>query len=218
MQRQIVTRTQTATPAYYANRLLSRLGIGCVHRYLFVRQPIAGLPKPIPGFDVRELSAEDRLLSIIEPDMQVRQWRQEQGGRCVVAFRGEDITAHLWYVRRQFDEDEVRARYCLDAASVWDLGLEVRPRYRGGRAFAALWAGTAQIWREQGITMSFSRINDYNRSSLQPHLRMGAEIVGTATFISNGKLQYCASRLRQGGRWSGSGRALPCFYFGDRRP
>lgn len=219
MHGQIMTqRSQPAISAYYAHRLLAGLGMGRVHRYLFVRQPVDGLPLPVKGFEVCAMTANDPILPVIEPDPAIRQWRLEQGAICIVAFHKGDPAAHLWYVRHQFDEDEVRARYRVGTASIWDLGLEVRPRYRSGRAFAALWAGAASFWRAEGISMSFSRISDYNQTSLQPHLRMGAAIIGSALFVSIGKRQFCASRLCQGGRWTGPGQSSPCFDFAAETP
>ena len=74
--------------------------------------------------------------------------------------------------------------------AAWDTGLYVRPAERGGRAFAALWAGTAAWLAGRGLDWSMSRINDYNDSSWRAHERMGARKLDTLTALRIGHRQW----------------------------
>ncbi|GAB4139596.1 MAG: hypothetical protein Tsb0016_06320 [Sphingomonadales bacterium] len=185
-----------ATCAYAADRLLRRLGWGCVHDYLFLAQPVVAPHSPPPGkFASRALGPADPALDALPLTPEVRAYRFAQDAICVGAFDGDSLAAVLWYTTGPYEEDEVRARYLpLPArACAWDFGVYVMPRYRLSRAFAQLWAGAAASMRQHDIRWSLSRINSVNAASVAAHRRLGARTIGHATFLRLGALQIAIS-------------------------
>ncbi len=187
-----------ATLAYLCDRLLQRIKLGRLHRYVFLRQPVENLPDMPRGFTSRPVAGDEPVMSLIEPSAEVRQYRYNQAAVCLAAFRGVELVGSLWLVSGQFVEDEVRACYKLTDQLSWDMGLKIPPAYRSGRAFQALWAGAKAYLQAQGKTATFSRIADNNMASLKSHARMGSDIIGSAIFVSLGRLQITVSTQLDG--------------------
>lgn len=198
--------------ASYRLARLARLLPGCAfHRYVLVAQPRAGLPAMPRGFTVAPLGdAELATVALDTPETAVRH-RRSMGATCLAArnARGE-ITGFLWLCDRPFREDEIDLWYEPGARAAWDLGLYVKPAFRAGRSYAALWAGAADWLAARGLDWSLSRITDYNAASLTAQARMGGRKVGMVWALTLGPWQLTASSLLPGWRWHRIG--------GDRAP
>lgn len=171
--------------SYGFSRLAERLpGIG-YRRYQIIAVPRAGMPAMPRDHEVRPLSADElaAVAGALDLAPATIAFRQAQGMTCLGAFRRGELLGATWLTDRPFDEDEVFVRFVPPPGAAWDTGLFVRPAERAGRAFAALWAGTAAWLAERGLDWSMSRINDYNDSSWRAHERMGARRIDRLTAL-----------------------------------
>lgn len=159
------------------------------HRYRIVSVPVAGMPVMPRGHTARRIEQRELAKYAIDADARVQAARFAAGLACIAAFSGDDLVAVNWLGTGQYDEDEVRVRYRLPADAAWDTGLWVVPERRLGRAFASVWAGTAEWLRDQGLNRTMSRIADYNTPSLQSHFRMGATEVARLAVLSMSGVQ-----------------------------
>lgn len=162
------------------------------HRYYIVAVPRIGMPAMPRGHSVRALNASEvsYIADGIELTPEAVDFRLRQGMHCLAAFRGERLLGVTWLTDRPFDEDEVTVRFVPPPGAAWDTGLYVRPEDRGGRAFAALWAGTAEWLAERGLDWSVSRITDYNDISWRSHARMGGRRLDTLVAFRLGSHQW----------------------------
>jgi hypothetical protein len=179
--------------AYRWNRVLTLIPGLRLHRYLFVFQPVSGLPKSMSQYPVRLFEADDTALAQLWPESAVRARRFGQGARCLTVQAANRLAGGVWLVDGRYCEDEVRAEFRFGPTFSWDFGLFIHPDFRSTRAFAALWGGVAADLRSRGKQGTLSRIADYLAPSLLSHARMGAKSVGQATFLSLGSKQYCWS-------------------------
>ncbi len=169
----------TATTLSYAlGRAAARIPGVSWHRYELIAVPLSGMPKMPRGHAVREILPEELKTLVIDAPLEVQDDRFARGLICLGAFDGEALVGVNWLARGQYDEDEVDVRFLLPKDAAWDTGLWIREDRRLGRAFAALWAGTAAWMAENGLSRSLSRIADYNLGSLRPHQRMGSKTIG----------------------------------------
>jgi len=184
-----------AFASYALARAASALPRVAYHRYHIVAVPRAGMPGMPRGHAVRALNTSE--INYVAPDVdltpQTVEFRLRQGMRCLAAFRGERLLGVTWLTDKPFDEDEVAVRFVPPPRAAWDTGLYVRPEDRGGRAFAALWAGTAEWLADRGLEWSVSRINDYNDGSWRAHRRMGGYRLDTLTALRVGDHQWIMS-------------------------
>ncbi len=178
---------------YRCNRLLSVLPGVRLRRYVFVEQPVHGLPKAISAFQPAVYLKDDPRLAALWPARGVRKYRFAQGARCLVVAQHGRLAGGIWFTDQRYVEDEVRATYRIAPAHSWDFGLLIDPHYRATRAFAALWGAAADDLAARGKQSSLSRIADYLAPSLLAHARMGAKRLGAATFLNIGAKQYCWS-------------------------
>lgn len=187
---------RTLGPKGFASYALSRAvaalpGIA-YRRYQLIAVPRAAMPPMPRGHAARPLGANE--IRHVAPDLELSgatiDFRLGQGMTCIGAFRGERLLGVTWLTDRPFDEDEVAVRFVPPPVAGWDTGLYLRPEDRGGRGFAALWAGTADWLGERGLTWSMSRITDYNDGSWRAHARMGARTVDTLTALRIGDRQW----------------------------
>ncbi len=116
--------------------------------------------------------------------------RMGQGMTCLAAMRGRSLVGVNFVTQGPFDEDEVAVRFIPPPGAAWDTGLFICPAQRGGRTFAALWAGTADWLATHGLDWSMSRIAHYNLPSLASHRRMGGVEIGTLNALRIGGQQY----------------------------
>ncbi len=184
---------QPRAAIYRCNRLLRLLPGARLNRYVFIYQPLTGLPASLRAFPARLFTVDDPQLAELWPETSLRADRFGQGARCLVIAAAQRLAAGIWLSDQRYIEDEVRAAYIFDPAFVWDFGLFIHPDFRGTRAFAGLWGAVADHLAQQGKQGSLSRIADYLAASLLPHARMGARSFGEATFLTLGSRQWCWS-------------------------
>ena len=161
-------------------------------RYRLIAVPRAAMPAMPRGHAVRTLAEAEirqvaRDLELCDATID---FRLRQGMSCLGAFRGERLLGVTWVTEHAFDEDEVTVRFVPPPGAAWDTGLYLRPEDRGGRGFAALWAGTAEWLAARGLDWSMSRIADYNIGSWRPHARMAGRMIGTLTALRVGNRQW----------------------------
>jgi hypothetical protein len=168
--------------SYAAARLAVKAGVLGYNRYTLVAVPVHGMPEMPRGFRVVPLDAAMLARFPIDVGLDVQSARFDQGMVCLGAFNSKDeLVGVNWLGAEPFTEDEVHVRFAVPVDAVWDTGLWVKPQYRLGRGFAALWAGTALWLMAHGRVWSMSRIADYNLPSILSHRRMGALTVGHIT-------------------------------------
>lgn len=188
---------------YWIDRGMGQLRLPVsVHRYLFVLQPVAPAPllKPHRGraIEVRRVAPGEPCLLDLPLTQDVLDYRFGQDAVCFGAFKDGAIIGCLWLVLGPYDEDEVRCRFVREpaAAASWDFDVWVHPDHRTGFAFGRLWDTANAFLRERGVTWSASRISAFNAGSLRSHGSLGARVVGSATYVSLGRLQLMTSTFR----------------------
>jgi hypothetical protein len=179
--------------SYAAARLAAKAGMLGYNRYTLVAVPIDGMPKMPRGFTVAELTPSALATETIDVSSEVQAARFAQGLTCLGAYNAkEELVGVNWIGTAPFIEDEVHVRFSVPNDAGWDTGLWVKPEHRLGRAFAALWAGTADWLRARDRHWSMSRIADYNLPSILSHRRMGSVTVGHITAIRFFRWQWMA--------------------------
>ncbi len=165
--------------SYAAARFATNAGIICYRRYILVSMPVSGMSEMPRGFSTRAIAADEMRSHVIDVPEAMQKDRFAQGLTCLGAFNAKGaLVGVIWLGSSDFTESEIHVRFALPRNAGWDCGLWIAPRYRLGRAFAALWSGTADWMREKGCDRSISWIADYNLPSLLSHRRMGAKTVG----------------------------------------
>lgn len=165
-------------------------------KYYFTAQPVAPQRLPAASSATYELAFVDAgcpLLSQANRPAAVIADRFAQGARCLLATTSAArMAGFLWYVVGPYDEDEVRVRYdpLPRGSTAWDFDVEILPEYRMSRLFSYLWKRAGESLSAQGVTHTFSRISAFNPGSLASHRRLGATLVGHATFICIGRFQW----------------------------
>jgi hypothetical protein len=182
--------------AYGLHRLGGRTGgVLGLSRYLFVAQPVAAAPL-LPArrgrsIEVRRLDPQDPVLLGLPLDRAVLAYRAGQGAVCFGAFKDGGIIGCLWLCLGAYEEDEVRCRYLPQPGgqASWDFDVYLLPEQRSGLGFARLWDEANAFLRAQGVSYSWSRISAFNPGSLAAHSRLGARVLGQATFLWLGPCQ-----------------------------
>jgi GNAT superfamily N-acetyltransferase len=165
-------------------------------RYVLVAQPVPSedLTPARRGraIEVIELGAADvsaldfgRPRAVIEDRLRI-------GARCVAARKDDKLIGFQWFTLTDYPEDEVRCVFelCPGDACAWDFDVYVHPDARGQPVFPRLWDACNVRLREQGVTLSLSRINAFNSASLRAHSRLGARRFASATFLTMGAWQF----------------------------
>lgn len=184
------------TFSYVLARAARASGVAAFHRYAIVSQPRERLPAMPAGYrvealDAAALGALGQGGQRIDASAEVQALRFAAGLTCLGAFNRKDqLVGVIWLGTGRYDEDEVQARFLLPEGCCWDTGLWIAPKFRLGRAFAALWAGTGDWMAGRGLTHSLSRVSDYNLPAILSHKRMGARTLAHHTFIRVGAWQW----------------------------
>lgn len=186
---------------YAINRFCSFFSIPiCFIKYYFVAQ-ILHQKNLLPAkrgkkLNIREISVEFQNNHPCPRPASVIHNRYAQGAVCLAAFNDEEFAGCLWYVKKKYQEDEVRCTYEVDAEnSVWDFDVYVEPKYRLTPVFLKMWDNASQRLLDEGYQWSISRISAFNPMSLSSHKRMGAQQLGWAVFFRVGFSQFTLSNL-----------------------
>jgi len=180
---------------YVASRALAALSRGRARivKYHFVAQPVvaSGGGSASGSFTLAWAEPDSPLFAQVERPPAVLAARFAMGARCLAATirDGSELAGFLWFVVGPYDEDEVRAQFVPAPAgrTSWDFDVTIMPRFRMGRLFGYLWRRGSDELAARGVTQSVSRISAFNPVSLASHRRLGARIVGSATFLCIGK-------------------------------
>jgi hypothetical protein len=190
------------TLCYVAYRVCAKTGgWAALHRYLIVAQPIPdrSLLPPNRGRSimVRQVNHTDPALHSLPLQASVLNYRSSQGAICFAAFKGQEIIGCLWLCLSPYEEDEVRCRYhpLPPGQASWDFDVYLKPEYRNGLGFARLWDEANQFLRACGVAFSWSRISAFNPDSIAAHKRLGATIMGSATFFRLGRCQIMVASM-----------------------
>lgn len=201
------TKSQSIGPLdralYLANRALRTCTADRVRlwKYQFWVQPVPGAPllprRPAGAVSIRELRAEDPAAERIPRPHEVIAARFAQGGRCLGAFRGDELVGFIWFNLGAYEEDEVRATYAPGPAGrvAWDYDLFVVPAERGGLLFARLWDAAYAEMRASGCGWTMSRISSFNAGSIASHARLGGRAVGWGVFVRCWRWQLMVSSV-----------------------
>jgi hypothetical protein len=188
--------------SYVVYRLCTKTGgLASLHRYLFVVQPVpdnALLPgKRGRSIVIEQVNPRAPILLSLPLDDKVLAYRAGQGAICFGAFKGGEIIGCLWLCLSPYQEDEVRCRYhpMPLGGSSWDFDVYLKPEHRNGLGFARLWDEANAFLRQRGIACSWSRISAFNPGSLAAHGRLGAKVVGKATFLRLGPCQVMVASM-----------------------
>jgi hypothetical protein len=188
------------TVFYVLQRLFANCGLRLL-RYALVAQPVTP-DRRLNGrrgasMTTREIGPEDPVLKALPLEPDVIAYRHAQGAHCLGLFLDDKMIGCLWLCFDPYDEDEVRCRfipYPADKAG-WDFDVFLLPEYRGGLGFLRLWDAGNAFLRERGREWSCSRISVFNKPSILAHKSMGAQVLGTATFLVLGRYQLMLSTL-----------------------
>jgi hypothetical protein len=199
-----------ATPLYLADHALRRMAPRSkIVYYRFLAQPLLDQPR-VPSARGRALAF--RLLRGVEPELaelnrphEIINQRFARGAQCLLATKGQRVVGCIWFIHQAYLEDEVRVKYVLpaDGHCVWDFDVYVAPSERLGWLFAKQWDAFDALLRPSGVRYSVSRINAFNRRSLDSHKRLGASDCGWALFLCLGSQQCMLSSLHPYLAWGG---------------
>jgi hypothetical protein len=189
-------------------------------RYQFVAQRVVatGMRRACGNLVMRPVDTLADLPALYPRTREVVAARLRQGGCSIAAWKGDELAGILWYQFGAYQEDEVRARYCLSSPrACWDYDVFIAPRMRLGTAFCRLWEEANRRMHARGVQWTCSRISAFNPASLRAHRRLGAVVLGSATFISRGRWQLMFASRAPYFHFSADGASCPTFVF-DTRP
>jgi len=172
-----------------------------LHVYELMVQPItdrALLPRKFGAqLDIREVRAGDAEIALMPVRPDVMASRLRQNATCLGAFRRGELIGYMWFCRREYEEDEVRCVYVLEAEreSVFDFDFYLFPEHRMGLAFVALWNGANEFLHRRGVRYTFSRLDRFNVASRRAHRHLGWKVVGRAIFLQLGRVEVMLATL-----------------------
>lgn len=213
---QTIAEMGAGNAAWYAVARCLALA-GCrLHRYHFVAQRVApqAMRRATGSIAVRGVASVEELPAGYPRPREVVAARFRQGGVSIAAWKGTELAGILWYQFGAYQEDEVRARYCLPSPhSCWDYDVFVQPHLRLGVAFCRLWDEAHQRMLARGIQWTCSRISAFNPGSLRAHRRIGAVVLGSASFFVVGRWQLMLADCPPYIHLSGTPSSYPRFTF-----
>ena len=210
---------------YALHRLLVAISRGRVglHKYYFVAQPIREkrwLPaKRGADLEVYGVAESDPIVKQFPRPDWVISYRFKQSSICLVELKANSFIGFLWLTLGPYQEDEVRCRYVpLPAGkSAWDFDVYLDPQHRNGIAFLKLWDEANSFLARREVRWSLSRISAFNKGSMLSHARMGANRIGTVTFLSIGPFQICAATIPPYFHFSTRPDSFPIFALNPER-
>lgn len=203
---------------YILARCLALLGIH-LHRYHFVAQRVAAqaMRRGTGSIVVRGLGCMEELPPAYPRPRAVLATRFRQGGCSIAAWKGGELAGFLWFQLGAYQEDEVRARYCLPSPhACWDYDVFVQPHLRLGVAFVRLWDEAHRRMHARGIQWTCSRISAFNPGSLRAHRRIGTVLLGSASFFRAGRWQLMLANHAPYIHLSGAEASWPKLVFDTR--
>jgi GNAT superfamily N-acetyltransferase len=218
--RQTYAQLGSANTAWYMlSRLLERISGGrwALFRYEFVAQYVADTPlEPLRGADIeiRHTVPQQALPEDYPRPAHAVHYRHAQGAQELTAWRGGHLAGFLWLIRGAYQEDEVRARYCLvHPHASWDFDVWVHPEERLGWVFRQLWEAARSDLRHEGIRWTCSRISAFNSASRRAHAQIGTVSMGAALFLRCGHWQWMLANVRPYFHLSRSAASYPQLNF-----
>lgn len=201
---------------YVINCLTEKLrGQRFIYRYMLVAQPVR--QQPLLAFHrgrsvvVRQVFPRETTLCRLPVTADTLERRFKQGGICLGAFSKGVLIGCIWLCFAPYDEDEVRCRFIPmpEGKAAWDFDVYLDPEYRSSYALARMWDEANAYLRQRNVEWSFSRISAFNPGSLHAHQRLGAEHLGTATYIRLGDWQLTVTTLPPFFHFSTGGSSVP---------
>jgi len=186
-----------------------------LHKYYLVAQPVPAQPllpqRRRTAITINVVSQAEYDPAWFPRPLEAILARFEQGAVCFVAFKAQEAIGCLWLLPGPYLEDEVRCRFIPSppGQAAWDFDVYLQPAYRSGRTFAYLWDHANGWLRERGIGWTMSRIDAFNRASLDAHRRLGAQRVGALLFVGVGKSQMLLADVRPYVHLSRNARRCP---------
>lgn len=176
-------------------------GLVRIRKYHLVAQPVAAAPWLAPhrgrNVEIRRIEPRDSAISQFPRPERAAPYRFNQGAICLGAFRKEQVLGFLWLTLGPYQEDEVRCRFVPlpQGEAAWDFDVYVAPEERHGIVFMKLWDEANRFLAARQVRWSLSRISAFNSGSIHSHARMGARLIGSATFLQIGRWQIAASTI-----------------------
>lgn len=189
---------------YATSRVFERVSNGRVRilKYYFTAQAVSAPATAVDArrgsFNLEFVGPEWAVFRDVDRPAAVIAARFAQGARCLAATdRDAKFAGFLWFVIGSYMEDEVRARFDPGPVgrAAWDFDVSIVPRYRMGRLFGYLWERASAELAACGVGYSMSRISAFNGPSLASHRRLGARVVGQASFVCVGRVQLMISTV-----------------------
>lgn len=206
---------------YWSDRILSRLSwarVRVISYYLLAQQlPSSPLLKPGKGTTILVVELDnEKAERLIPRDSSVLKQRYGQNSRCLAAFVEEVMVGFIWFTLGPYQEDEVCCTYVPGDDGAWDYDLWIEPKYRVSFVFVRLWDAAIASMRAKQRFVSFSRVSAFNQGSLAAHKRMGAKVLGKATFFKVGNVQLMLSDLRPRLHFCVTPRSQPILAVGSK--
>jgi hypothetical protein len=188
---------------YVIDQALRRLSPSTgLYAYELMVQPIvdkallpAGLAR---NLSFREIRSGDPEVALMPALAEIKAMRFAQNAVCLGAYHKEAFIGYIWFRFHEYDEDEVRCTYVLeaDSESVFDFDLYVFPESRMGIGFMGIWHGANAYLRERGVRFTFSRLTRFNVLSRRSHAHLGWKRVGYAVFLKFWGLELMLATVR----------------------
>ena len=188
---------------YFVDRALSALSPRTrLYAYELMVQPIPDKPlvpeRLIRSITFREICAGDPEIDAMPALTDIKRSRFDQGATCLGAWRKGELIGYIWFVSREYEEDEVRCTFVLhpERVSVFDFDLYLFPDHRMGVGFIGLWEGANRFLRDRGVQYTFSRLTRFNTASRRAHNHLGWQCVGKALFLKVFQVELMVATLR----------------------
>jgi len=184
-------------------------------RYILFAQPVA--PEPLlpaahlHGYTVRPLQPGDPAFEYSgRPETEILA-RARAGAICLGAFRDGLPCGFIWYSLGPYAENVHRCTLTPSPSgcTALDLDIVIPPRFRGSRAFAAVWSAAHERLRQQGVTWTVGRVAATNLVSLRAHERLGARPIGSMAILSLPSMEVLIGGPSPGLHVTRAGRPSP---------
>lgn len=188
---------------YLLDQALRRLtsSRALIQRYYLVTQPVeikTRLPRRMGArYRVKIIGANDPEVTDLNRPSAVLSSRFEQNSTCIALYEESNLVGFIWFCMDEYFEEEVNCRFRPSPAEsvAWDFDIFIEPEHRNGIAFLKLWTAALEYLKSNGVQWSASQISAYLPQSIASHQRLGAVVVGRATFFRLFGLQLTIATL-----------------------